>query len=273
MKNIKTDYYSKHFIALSALFLLGNAVIGLPAKNADKYTFSALLISVLLSLALCFLIFFFKFSKPFKIIAFLLSFWAAGDTFLEFIQFISTALLPEIPKIFVILPFVFTAVYFCFKKTEVIFKFSLVSFAFSALSIVFFFCFTFKDFNFENIIIRSLPTAKNLLLQTLPYLKGVTLPSVLVCFFAKITQKPQKTALCGVALGGVCLGFCILNSVLLFGAEFSGALSYPYAQAISTVTLGNLFTRMDGFAYFIYFSSCLVKITVCVNIIKQSIKT
>ena len=57
------------------------------------------------------------------------------------------------------------------------------------------------------------------------------------------------------------------GAAIVFGSDFAGKLKYPYASAISTVTLGNLFTRMDGFAYLIFFASVIVKITVCIKII------
>ena len=66
------------------------------------------------------------------------------------------------------------------------------------------------------------------------------------------------------------LGITILNSVLLFGIEFSGVLDYPYSSAGSTVTFGNLFTRMDGFLYFVYLASCIVKCAVGIFVIKKS---
>ena len=59
---------------------------------------------------------------------------------------------------------------------------------------------------------------------------------------------------------------------MLFGAQMSGEFDYPYAMAISTVTFGNLFSRLDGFSYFIYFVTALIKITVCVDVIKQEMK-
>lgn len=273
MKTIRVEGgYTKHFIALCALFILGNAVIGLPANSADKFTFLGFLISFAVTVILYFAISFVPLCKPFLIFGFLLSFWAAADTFLEFIRFISDTLLRDTANILIVLPFVLVAVYFAFQKTEVVFKFSLVAFFFSVLAVAFFFAFTAKDFDVKNIIIKSLPTFKNLYTQTMPYIKKITLPSLLLIIYAKIFQKPKKVMFFGMITGVILLAACLLNSVLLFGSVFSGELGYPYASAISTVTFGNLFTRMDGFAYFIYFASCIIKITVCINIMKNFIK-
>lgn len=264
--------FSRHFVALCTLFILGNAVINLPVKTANKFTFLGFLISFLISVVLWFLVFLIPLCKTLLFSAFLLAFWAAGDTFLEFLKFISATLLRDTAKFLIAIPLIFTIVLFCLKSKTVIFKFSLISACFSVLAVIFFFIFTAKDFETRNIIIKTLPSVKNLYIQTMPYIKTVTLPSLLLVLFAKITKNKKSTAFLGLLSGNILLASCILNSVLLFGSKFSGRLDFPYASAISTVTFGNLFTRMDGFAYFIYFASCVIKITVCVKIIAYCIK-
>ena len=259
--------FARHFVALGTLFILGNAVITLPVKLADKFTFLGFLISVFISALLWLLVFCVPLCKPLLLSASLLGFWAVADTFLEFLKFINATLLRDTAKILIIIPLIFTIVYFCLKSKTVIFKFSLISVCFSVLAVIFFFIFTAKDFEIENIIIKTLPSAKDLYIQTTPYIKAVTLPSLLLVVFAKITKNKKSSAFLGLLSGNVMLAACILNSVLLFGSKFSGRLDFPYASAISTVTFGNLFTRMDGFAYFIYFASCIIKMTVCVKII------
>lgn len=273
MKNTEAaSVYNKHFVALSLLFILGNAVITLPQKNADKFTFLGFLISFLLSLLLYFTVFLIPISKPVMAVAFAVSFWAAADTLLSFLKFINQTLLRDTAKILIVLPLAFVIFIFAKVSKTALFKFSLISAFFSVIAVIFFFIFTAKDFDIGNIIIKSLPSLKNLYSQTCAYIKTVTLPSLLLVIYAKITQKNKKTAYLGLISGNVLLAACILNSVLLFGSKFSGRLDFPYASAISTVTFGNLFTRMDGFAYFIYFASCIVKITVCINIMKNFIK-
>ncbi len=273
MKTIDANQmYNKHFIALSTLFILGNAVIGLPVNKADKFTFLGFLISFLIALLLYFVIFLIPISKPLMCVAFFIAFWAAADTFLEFIKFINEALLRDMPKFLTVLPFVAVVVLFATRSRTSILKFSLISACFSVLAVAFFFLFTAKDFEIQNIIIKEFPKFKNLYSQTLPYIKTVAVPSLLLVVYAKLIATPKKSAYWGLVSGNLLLAGCILNSVLLFGSKFSGRLDYPYASAISTVTFGNLFTRMDGFAYFIYFASCLIKITVCINIIGVFIK-
>ena len=264
--------FSRHFVALCSLFILGNAVITLPLQKADKFTFLGFLISFLIGIVLYFIVFCLPLSKPVLCIAFLISFWAAADTFLDILNFINKTLLEDSMRILIVIPLIFTVIFLFIKGKTALFKFSLISFCFTVLAVVFFFIFTAKDFEIKNIIIKTLPSAKNLCFQSLPYFKIVTLPSLLLGFFAKQTKNTRSSAFLGYIFGNIMLAACILNSVLLFGSNFSGRLSFPYASAISTVTFGSLFTRMDGFAYFIYFASCVIKITVCVNIIASTVK-
>lgn len=267
MKTTKTLNFAPHFIFLSVLFILGNSVIGLPYRNANKYTFLGFLLSFIVLNVFCFIIFYLNFSRPLLLFPFILSFWAGADAFLELLEFISQTLLRNTPKILILLPLVFAVLVFAAASDLMLFKFSVLLGLFSVTAVIFFAFFTAKDFNADNIIIKSLPSGNVILTQTIPYIKSVTLPSLLLCFYAKITKASKKSAFGGLFCGNLLLAVCILNSVLLFGSDFAGKLKYPYASAISTVTLGNLFTRMDGFAYLIFFASVIVKITVCVKII------
>ena len=40
-------------------------------------------------------------------------------------------------------------------------------------------------------------------------------------------------------------------------------------SAVSTVSLGELFTRMDGLSYFVYFAAQTVQTAVCVSLIRE----
>lgn len=262
--------YSKHFVALAMLFILGNACITAPMKNTNEFGFLAYLVSVALAFAVFWGAHFLPINRVTLLPIWLLAFYCTADAFITFVKFISYNLLPDSPRILIVLPFVSILVYLGFQKTNTFFKFSLVSGIFSFLVIVFFFFSTLKDFNLSNIYIYQLPSLKGLWRQILPFIKTLVLPMVLLGIFSK-TESIEKTAsLLGVVSGFISFAICFLNSVLLFGIEFSGRLSYPYSSAGSTVTFGYLFTRLDGFLYFVYLATCIVKCTVGIMIIKKS---
>ncbi len=264
-----TKDFSHHFLWLSVLFILGGAVINLPTKNADRLTFLGFLISFLLSILVFFATFKFDFLKyP---ILFLAVFFVS-DTAVTFLKFIAKTLLNDKQNFWILLLFILPVLYFCTRKHHQILNFSLVAGIVCSALLVFFFFATFKDFNLKNIYIYSLPNIKNLFLQALPYIRSVTLPCAVLTLYAKQQKVKIHTALAGISLGNAMFLIGLFNSILLFGTTLAGELSYPYASAISTVTFGNLFSRLDGFSYFIYFAAAMIKITVCTNVIKEEIK-
>ncbi len=262
--------YSKHFLMLSLLFILGNACIVSPVEGADKYNFFVFLVSCLLSMALAFVAYFIPINRVSVIPIYLLCFYVFGDSLIIFLKFISDSLLSNTSKLFTVLPLIVVLVYLAFKKKDTLFKFTLICGVFTLAVILFFFLATLKDFNVKNIIIYKLPSLDNLFFQSIFYIKTLSLPSVLLGIFAKQEKIKKGILIGGLGLGLLCFAVTVLNSVLLFGIEFSGRLDYPYSAAGSTVTFGNLFTRLDGFLYFVYAATCITKCTIAIFTIKKS---
>ncbi len=267
----KTNF-SKHFLGLSVIFILGNAIIVAPQKNANRYNFLGFLIACLISIAIYFICLNIKINSVTNVFIVLLSAYCIGEAFVTFIGFIKNDLLNETRPFLIALPLLVILIFIAFQKTSTLFKFSLISGLISLLVILFFFFSTLKDFNIQNIFIRKIPSLSTFYKQTLPYIKNIVLPSISLAFFAKQEKIKKTVSLYGLLLGLTIFGICILNSVLLFGIEFSGRLDYPYASTGSTVTFGNLFSRMDGFLYFVYLASCVVKCSVAIFLIKDIIK-
>lgn len=258
--------FSYHFVWLCALFILGSGIINLPFAFADKLTFLGFLIAFLLSILVVFLVYKFDFLK---IPVMLCALYLAGDTFVIFLKFISDTILKNNANFWILLLFAVPLLYFCGRKVTEIYNFSLVCGIICGLLLAFFFCSTAKDFSLKNIYIHSFPNVGDLFRQTVPYIKNVTVSAAVLTLFAKQNKTGRTALLSGVCVGSVFLLICIFNSILLFGATMAGELHYPYAMAISTVTFGNLFSRLDGFSYFIYFVTAIIKITVCVSVIKR----
>ena len=283
--------FTLHTSALTALFILGNGVIIFPTKNADEFNFLGYLItavtSFLLYLALSPVINRLYTEKnsninPYKkyLLAILYFFTAAltlsyaANTFANFILFANSLLLQNYPLWVAALLFLLAIVFFALRRQEDFLKFTLIAFCFAFIIIIFFFLASLKRFDFNNIIILKLPKLKVFLPQLKEYFLNPLLPLLLIavyesCVFNKVRL---KASLSGIVLGVVLLGICILNSVLLFGPRLAAMLDYPYASSVSTVTIGRLFTRLDGFSYFIYFSACLTKITVCLFLVTNLLK-
>ena len=264
------NFYNKHFICLAALFILGNGIITPFDLDTDKYNFLSFLICSVLALIVTVIAFFIPFNRLTALFFIVLSFYIFGDSFITFITFIKNNLLQSAPSILIALPFILMLIYAAFKAQELIFKFSLICFFVVLGVILLFFLATFKDFNIKNIFIYQIPKLSNVLKQMLPYFKTVVVPSILLPIIAKANYIGKGVNIISVALGCVLFGVCILNSVLLFGVDFASELPYPYSAAGSTVTFGNLFTRMDGLLYFVYLVSSFIKCSVAIIVIKKS---
>ena len=157
---------------------------------------------------------------------------------------------------------------------DVFYKLGLVSAFLSALLLIILFLFSIPQFDNDKIILTSFPDVGDVWEQIVTYLR-YTLSGLLILPFFELVfvGKEEKKPLFGGYIAGVAfLVVCLLNSLLIFGNELSSRLDFPYSEAISTVTAGNIFTRMDGFSYYVFFSSCLIKICLCLKLSAELLK-
>ena len=279
-----------HFICLSALFFMGNAIIKAPGKEADEFTFLAYLITCGLGILLYFPLSLLarKIYSPsntnsisikiFKASAFLIisifSAFLIAEAFMDYVNFTKSVILSGGSTFGIIAVFLLICLFFALKRQEDILKFALLSFFAVLFLVIFFFFAAMPNYSLRNIFIFRLPDTQTLFKQSLPYFKNPVLPSLLLPFYNVLIFKEQKKSalFSGYFAGSLLLGLGILSAVLLFGTTFAGNLSFPYSSAVSTVSIGRLFTRLDGFSYFIYFSAALIRINVCIFIIYTSMK-
>jgi hypothetical protein len=63
----------------------------------------------------------------------------------------------------------------------------------------------------------------------------------------------------------------------IFGGDFASNLSYPYSQAVSTASMGEIFSRLDGFLYATCFFTTIIKCSAltlsAVYFFKKALKT
>lgn len=278
----KKAEFTPHIIAISALFVLGSGILSLPSRGADGFTFLAFLISLPLGFFVFWLasIIFGKISQTksssgaFKKAVYIICLMSAGifalfsgaATFKTLTIFVSEVMLPETPMFLIVAVFLAAVIYFFFQNEKSILKFALISGVLTAAAVVFFFVSASDRYDLRNIFIFRLPSFGELFSQLKPYLINPVLQVAVLPVFLKgvLREKKLKSGIWGVFAGGIFLGLGILSAVLLFSPEIAGELQFPFSSAVSTVTVGRLFTRLDGFAYFVYFVCSLSKITVCV---------
>lgn len=272
---IKEDYRI-HTVLLSVLFVLGNAIITFPKSGANNNTFLGFLVAFIIALCLavpvsgiinrllnC------KIKSVLYIcnialIGFIL--YDAGRCVKDYVGFVSRSILPE-TSIFVIGAVLFlVTLWSATRPSSTILKFSLISFFIVSVVVILFFIFSMKSLNIEYIFLLSLPDFYDVIKQSLPYISGVFLSFITTFIYQKQILGSVKNggSVISVLLTGLLFGVVLLNSILLFGSRLSGDYKYPYSDAISVISIGDLFTRMDGFAYFVFFATSLIKLTVSV---------
>ncbi len=281
------NVFQTHYTALSVLLVMGSGVITLPRSGADEYTFLAFILSAVAAVCLNFaaipLVNFILKEGSGKMSALKSAFsvtvysalsiavlWLIKAGFEELAVFLKNALLGKTPISLIYILLAAVTLYFCMNRQESILKLALLSFWADLVLVAIFFIMAMPNYNLRNIFIFRLPDFKTLLDQMKPYFTAAVLPSLLVPIYGGlIFKKSSPSAAFNVGLGFVLLGATVLCPLLLFGAPFSGETDFPFLSAASTVTVGRLFTRLTGFAYFICFSTAIIKLTAGIFIIKS----
>ncbi len=275
--------FSSHTVALSAIFVIGSAVINLPVKGSSQFSFLAFMITAVLLVSVYWLfsvvlnkidvtcnskLIFKVLYSVFILFVGVFALFCFAETFLSLTEFVSKIILIQTPKFFIVLIFAAVILFFTFKSKESILKFSLLSFILIAVVIVFFFTAQIDKYELRNIYVFKFPSFNEIINQMKPYLINPLAHSIILPMYLKLEwgRTKYKAGVLGAVIGCVLLSFCVLSPILLFGASVSGELQFPFSSAVSTVTVGRLFTRLDGFAYFGYFVSALIKSCVLVKV-------
>lgn len=273
----KADY-GRHFFCLAALFALGESVIGLPYSDSGKYSFLGFAAAITASFVFLGISFFLLRAqsalsfKPYSALLFsaaaVYSLYGAGASFKEFLVFVDRILLPDTPRFFIAVIFAVVTAYLTLRKSSVLLKLSVIFFIFSAAGIILFFLLSVKDFSVQWLHLNRFPGLKTVLKETAPMLIRVSMPFLLVPFAAEyfIRDNGKKYVFSGAAAGLALLAMCFADCIFLFGPQLSARCEFPLASAVSTVTVGPLFTRMDGLVYCLYFDSALIKTAFCLKI-------
>lgn len=282
------DLYSPHKTAVFALYLFGTAGVVIPYKNGNENIFLAFLVASFLGF-LALILSFYAFKKitvlkestlkkyVVKVLFFgvaIYSVYLAADSFNVFLEFLSLYVLPEVSPYILGLTFTAIVIFCSIVRITVFYKFALVTAISSLFLLVVLFILSIPQFSVNNISLLSFPNVYDMLSQSFIYFKNVFLPALILPFFEVVFSKKENrtSALKGYLCGAFMLAVCILNSLLIFGNILSSKLNFPYSEAIGTVTAGNIFFRMDGFSYFVFFISSFVKICLLIKLTTELIK-
>lgn len=67
----------------------------------------------------------------------------------------------------------------------------------------------------------------------------------------------------------IILALCCATTLGIFGSELASTFSYPYYRAVSSAAMGEIFSRLDGFFYFVCFFTVLLKTATFIYVFKK----
>lgn len=255
--------YTPHVIAASAFFTLGNAIILLPEFNLFEF---GLLLA--LSLAIIFITSrLLKAANENKLAFFCVSAmivagatYGAATTFLNYVAFLKNEQLSQNGAVWIGLAFAAICIYFATRSTAAVCKCCLFFAVFSVLIMLVCFIGGIRIFDYGN-----LAEIKWEFSSHIKKYSGVFLPIVALPAFMAADNKTIKPVIFGVTGGFLLLFMATLQIALTLGNSFD--VSYPYLKAVSVISSGSLFTRLDGLVWFLFFIVALLKITICAKAI------
>ena len=271
---METQKYQPHIFAICSLFVLGNAVITMPFYKS-KSIFLFVLISLVFSLfIICITSLLLNLSTKSKFIFYITAaavsaaaIHGAVSTVIDYLGFIKSVQLPQTSIFLSGAAIILTVVAFLFVKSGAIYKYGLLVALISGVFILIVFISGLKSFDFS--ILKTALNKTDISVKELFYCFSSC--AVLPAFVFLTNDKSLwlKYTLGGTATGFSALTICAAQSIFTLGNAMD--ISYPYIKAVSIISSGSLFTRIDGFVYFVFFSSAIIKITVCIWVLVLSL--
>ncbi len=256
-----TKKYSTHLFSLCALFVLGNSIISSSVYNLSILgLFVSFGISFLL-LVLSYLVFkFFKKQKIiFQIFLFTLcatAIWGAVSAFAEYVVFLNSNQMPLTGIYLLSVVLIGVVIFMCTCSISSIYKYCLFSAVICGLVIIVCFIGGVKNYDFS--VIKT-PFQKHTLALT------DFLPIIILPIFPKFKSQSFKGVFLGTLSAFSAITVCFFQTLLTLGSVKN--VDYPYLKAVSVISSGSLFTRLDGLVYFLFFVTSVVKMAVCIKAI------
>ena len=262
-----TKNYKPHIFALSVLFTIGNTIILLPDLNLlsvillPGVSMILLMISVATKNIMCK-----KRSLNLVVNAMVgvVAVYGVVTSFLDYLQFLKKQQSPQTATWLIAAILAVTIIYFVLCKNLAIYKFSLFAFFVVAAIISLVFISGIKNFDLDNA--RRICNLN--LSNTNAYLRLFAPIFALPFFFRE--ENCKKTICIGGVSGVLVLLGVMFQTLLTFGAQISTPL--VYINAVSVISVGSLFTRLDGLVWFVFFATSITRCMICAKIAVNSVK-
>lgn len=276
------ESFIKHKISLLSIFILGNTLIVFPKGIGIESAVISLFLSVIPTLLLSFLLvkslnMLNGLNIAFKAAIILFSVCVFVVTSRDYISFVDAVRLPKTPRFIISFLFVGISLILGISKKKVLYLFSLFSLIITSLIIIIVFVFSANKIS-VGALFKDSSDFKVLIRQTLTFFIH-SFGQILIPVFFLYREKSdyKKIIKLGLPVSFFLMIIYVLNIMLVLGSSAASSVDYPYTTLTSVVSFGRNFSRLDGFTYYIYFYSSLIKNAICVNVIidffKKSKKT
>ena len=206
----------------------------------------------------------------FALVSAVAAIYVASLTVKDFSDFVGDVMLLKLPTWAVGIIFTALCSYLAARGCKTLKKFSFLAIVAVAISAIVLFTLAFESFEINRVydVIRS---ARDISIDgVINTFSTVFAPAVIAVIYISATGRGEgrsKASLFGAIIALLLLALCFMNVFLLLGESFGGSEDYPYSTAVSTVTAGKLFARMEGFAYMMYYAGGAVRVSLCVALI------
>ncbi len=273
--NVKN--YGVHITFLTAICVAGNAIITMPFFTSQNPILTVLLCCgitfavTLIALPIINYAFNTK-SLWFYIVAAVIaavSLYGAASAFSEYIRFLNTVQLKCNRTLYILLLIiVVTAITFC--SNSAFLKLGLLFGIMSTVLMVILFVvpsniYSIQDIRITPIVPEFKDAAKHFLKYFSPMLSAVA--------FAAIAKKQARfcSISAGVGMGIALVLLCTLQSLFVLGGS-AADYKFPYLAAISAFSSGQIYIRLDGFIWFVFFAASTIKTALCTKTVWLIIK-
>ncbi len=264
---MKTKQYSPHIFSLCALFVLGNAVISMPVSSSVGWF---LIFSIALSFVLMFFIkMLIILSAQSKIIFYITAIvvgisaiYGATTAFLDYIKFLKAVQMPQASMVLLSAVLLGVVIAFLSSRITAVYKYSLFVAVIGAVVIAICFLGAIKSFDFS--LLKTIFKKPDFAVKD--FLRWFS-PVVVLPFLTKCQGRSVKPIFSGVMLGFTALLLCLSQATLTLGNVAD--VAYPYLKAVGVISSGSLFTRLDGLVYFLFFVTSLIKMAICIKVVKK----
>lgn len=189
------------------------------------------------------------------------SIYGIFSTSADYLTFVKAIQLPNTKMFLIMVVYIISVLMITRCKTEALLKIGLCMAALVFVFIVLLFAVSFKIYDFSGLKNNSDLNLLKSFNCALKYFSPVL--SIILFFYLSKLNVKKSSVICGIVVGLLAVLITFSQVIFVLGANFD--YQYAYIYAVSVFSSGNLFYRLDGIVYLIFFVCAVLKTTICIK--------